>query len=65
LIEKIGEGGFGTVYSGLNINTNESVAIKIIKNKELDQDKAIVIKRELEALNLINHPNLIKKVDVI
>ena len=35
IIEKIGEGCFGSIYKGKNIRTNEEVAIKI---ESIDND---------------------------
>ena len=30
--KKLGEGGFGALYSGYNVKTNEDVAIKLVSN---------------------------------
>lgn len=49
IINKIGEGSFGTIFSGLNINSNESVAIKI---DELTD--RIVLKNEARIYNYLS-----------
>tara|TARA_Y100000768_G_scaffold125749_3_gene93227 strand:+ start:2124 stop:2978 length:855 start_codon:yes stop_codon:yes gene_type:complete len=46
--EKIGEGSFGTIYKGKNINTDASIAIKI----DLDKD-SLILKNEARIYNMM------------
>jgi len=58
----IGMGGMATVYSGIDTQTNEKVAIKLLKQEAILQDPDIVARfdREGEALRRLNHPNIVK-----
>ncbi|MEM7346030.1 MAG: protein kinase [Chloroflexota bacterium] len=58
----LGAGGMGTVYRGLDTQTREPVAIKILKPELTNHNPDIVerFKREGEALTRINHPNIVK-----
>ena len=64
--DKIGEGNFSEVYSGVNEKTGERVAIKVIqvssiKSKVLDA----LLRNEIAILKNLNHPNVIKCHDVL
>ena len=54
---ELGGGGFGIVFRGTNIHTQEDVAVKKVKNKS--QTEAY-IKRELEFMSKCIHENIIK-----
>ncbi|MDX2077670.1 MAG: protein kinase [bacterium] len=58
----IGMGGMATVYSGIDTQTNEKIAIKHLKRDIILQDPDIVARfdREGEALRRLNHPNIVK-----
>ena len=66
LIQKtIGRGTFGKVKLGLYIPTKEKVAIKILeKEKMIEKDDEIRIKREFDMLRKINHPNVIMVTEI-
>ena len=64
LLQKIAEGGMGTVYRGRNRFTNEIVAVKVVPPHLLSN--AVVIKRFEQEYNVarsINHPNIVKALD--
>lgn len=52
IITRIGEGSFGDIFAGYNINTNEKVAIKISKI-----DSNILLKNEARIYNGLNDIN--------
>ena len=60
LKEKLGEGGYGSVYKVLQKKTNYLRAVKAIKKKSVDKNEFI---NELEVLKTVDHPNIIKLFD--
>jgi serine/threonine-protein kinase len=56
---KLGEGGMGTVYHGIDIMLDRQVAIKVLR-PELATKDAVVERFRTEAVNLakLNHPNI-------
>ena len=58
--EFIGKGHYNIIYQGLNIKTGQIVAIKIFDN--LNLDKINLIKKNIEKIYSLNHPNLIKPI---
>jgi len=65
LLEKIGEGGMGTVYKAKCHLLNRFVAIKILK-AELSNDEEFVarFKREATSIARLSHPNIVNVHDV-
>jgi serine/threonine protein kinase len=64
LVEKIAEGGMGTVYRGRSLHTGETVAVKVVPQHLLSNP--IVLKRfeqEYNVARLIDHPNIVKALD--
>lgn len=55
----LGHGQFGTVREGYSLKTQQTVAIKSI-SKEKVGTKLHQLRRELEIMRLIDHPNVIK-----
>jgi len=60
ILEKIGEGGMGTVYRGIDVLLERQVAIKLLR-PELIHDKSLIERFRTEALALarLNHPNIV------
>jgi len=59
----IGQGAMGEVYRAHHIQTNQLVAVKILK-PELVRDKPELVERfvrEGEALRQLNHPNIVQR----
>lgn len=58
----IGQGGMGSVYKGIDSQTSETVAIKILKSEIIDRDPEALrrFRQEGEALRQLNHPNIVK-----
>lgn len=64
LVEKIAEGGMGTVYRGRHRTTGEIVAVKIVAPHLISNP--VVLKRfeqEYNVARLIDHPNIVKAID--
>jgi serine/threonine protein kinase len=64
LLDKIAEGGMGTVYRGRNQITGEKVAIKVVPAHLLANP--VVLKRfeqEYQVAKAIDHPNIVKALD--
>lgn len=62
---ELGSGGMGTVYKGLDTETNQTVAIKQLHPKLSDEQLIERFKREGEALRDLNHPNIVKMLDAV
>ncbi|EGR27938.1 protein kinase domain protein [Ichthyophthirius multifiliis] len=61
LIKVIGEGGFGQVLLGIHKQTQEKVAIKIIKTSAIGNANDIdMVFREAEIVKSLNHKNIVK-----
>ena len=61
LVRTLGEGSFGKVKLATHIVTNQQVALKIITRKKLiSRDMAGRVEREIEYLQLLRHPHIIK-----
>ena len=57
--DRIGEGGMGEVYRGLDTDLHRSVAIKVLPESFVtDTDRVARFRREAQLLAAINHPNI-------
>ena len=66
LKDKLGEGTFGIVRLGINKQTNEKVAIKIMdKLKILQYEDKTRVEREIKILKCLRHPNIVHLYNVI
>jgi serine/threonine protein kinase len=64
LLEQIGEGGFGIVYmADQQVPVRRRVALKIIKPGMDTKQVLARFKAELEALSLMDHPNIARALD--
>ena len=65
LIEKIGEGGMGTVFKARDGSSGRIVALKILPPK-LAEDKIFMgrFQREAIAVTRLDHPNIVRGLDV-
>jgi len=62
----IGEGQFGNVKICENVQSTKKYAIKIIKkNKVVSVAGVHRVQREISVLRKVNHPNIVKLVDVV
>ena len=62
--QKIGNGKFGLVKFGINKETKQQVAIKIMAKKNMDKSDLELAKVEIDILKIGQHPNIIKLYDI-
>ena len=62
--QKLGNGKFGLVKLGINKQTKEKVAIKIMNKKKMDTSDVELVRTEIEILKICQHPNIIRLYDV-
>jgi len=66
VLEKIGEGGIGSVFKGVHLATNRHVAIKLIETKASSGSKALLrAEREFRSANRLVHPNIVQALDLL
>ena len=63
ILKVIGDGTYGKVYAGVNKETNEKVAIKILKNKMSSWEEC-VLQNEVRFLGKLNNENIVKLLEV-
>lgn len=63
LAKKIGEGGMGNVYKAIQSPLNREVAVKLLKPSESNPEGEHYFLREVQAINMLRHPNIIGIVD--
>jgi eukaryotic-like serine/threonine-protein kinase len=64
LIERIGQGGMGTIYHAQQAGLNRAVAVKILKRElNVDPDTVARFHREANAMSLLTHPNTVRVYD--
>eukprot|EP01134_Creolimax_fragrantissima_P005775 CFRG5775T1 len=62
----LGEGTYGKVKLGVNTSTRKKVAVKFIKRENIKNEKHMTrVNREIAALHLLDHPNIVKLEDII
>jgi serine/threonine protein kinase len=60
--ERIGRGGFGTVYHATNPKTGDESAIKCIPLAGLSADSLASAESEIDLLKSLDHPNIVKYI---
>ncbi|KAK8939611.1 CBL-interacting serine/threonine-protein kinase 12 [Platanthera guangdongensis] len=62
----LGQGNFAKVYLARNARTGESVAIKVIDKEKILKGGLIAhVKREIEILRRVRHPNIVQLFEVM
>jgi len=59
--DEIGEGGFGTVYSGRGLRKHDAVAVKVFERNGTDEAwraKMRTVRREMALARAVKHPNV-------
>eukprot|EP00004_Rigifila_ramosa_P012333 TRINITY_DN2665_c0_g1_i1.p1 TRINITY_DN2665_c0_g1~~TRINITY_DN2665_c0_g1_i1.p1 ORF type:complete len:437 (-),score=79.93 TRINITY_DN2665_c0_g1_i1:5-1132(-) len=65
VVKVIGEGAFGKVRLAVDTNTGEEVAVKTYHLAKLQPVELERIRREVAALRVVSHPNVIKLAEAI
>ena len=61
LLEELGRGGMGVVYKARQIYLNQTVALKILPHRYLDDPQAVSrFRREMQSIGGLNHPNIVR-----
>ncbi len=68
VVHHIGSGGMGEVYLAEDTRINRQVAIKVVRNEAepypaTTQDTAHIFKREMRAITMLDHPNILPLFD--
>src|SRR5258708_5001281 len=63
--QKIGSGGMGDVFRGLDQRTDSTVAIKVLKSELATKEMIARFIREGEALRQLNHPGIVTLLDAV
>ena len=58
ILEKIGEGGMGVVYRAEDLKLRRTVALKFLRDRELNDDERRRFFREAQAAAGLQHPNI-------
>ncbi|KAJ7689456.1 kinase-like domain-containing protein [Mycena rosella] len=65
MLQTLGEGEFGKVKLGIHYKYGEEVAVKLIRRETADNEvKMAKIAREIEILDMLKHPNIVRLYDV-
>jgi calcium-dependent protein kinase len=60
----LGKGQFGEVHSAIHKKTNDLVAIKTVRKKDMKMIEVLQMLREIDVLKACQHPNIIRLIDV-
>jgi serine/threonine protein kinase len=68
VVSELGRGGFGVVYRGIQINTGQTVAIKVLhlNKRSTDSNGQAGIerfRREMQVISKLKHPNIVRLID--
>jgi serine/threonine protein kinase len=64
LLDKLGEGGMGTVFKARHTELDRLVAIKILRPGQLDREEAAArFRREIKAAGRLDHPHIVRAHD--
>lgn len=65
LQEKLGQGGFGSVFKGVHLETGETAAVKFVPKSSFQGFSDLQrVFQEIQALRNLRHPNVIRILDV-
>lgn len=62
----LGKGSFGKVKEALHVISGEKIAIKILEKDKIKKEEDLMrVRREIEILKRVRHPNIIQLYEVI
>ncbi|MEE9603018.1 MAG: protein kinase, partial [Thermoguttaceae bacterium] len=63
-LEKLGQGGMGTVYKARHEKLERIVALKVLQRHRMVDRQAIArFEREMKAVGSLEHPNIVRATD--
>ena len=66
ILRNLGEGSFGKVKEAMHVLTEEKIAVKVLeKEKITEEDDKMRVRREIEILKKVRHPNIVQLYEVI
>jgi serine/threonine-protein kinase len=64
IVDKVGAGGFASVYLGRKLDSNEVVAIKVLKQEYTDNPRFVErFRREAAMVSRLQHDNIVRMLD--
>ena len=63
ILEPLGAGGMGQVYRARHLKLDRDVALKVIAGRCIGPDASRRFEREMKAVGLLDHPNLVRATD--
>ncbi|KAI8371386.1 kinase-like domain-containing protein [Radiomyces spectabilis] len=60
LIKKLGDGAFSNVYEAIDLETDQTVALKAVRKFELSPTQKASILKEVQIMRTIDHPSIVK-----
>lgn len=63
--KELGAGNFSKVKLGVHVLTKEKVAVKMMEKTKMDQKAQRLLLREIDNMELMHHPNIIRLFEVI
>ena len=64
ILQQVGQGGMGLVYSAYDNELDRKVAIKLLRASQGDSLGAVRLHREAEAMARLTHPNIVRVYEV-
>ncbi|XP_063821207.1 microtubule-associated protein futsch [Ostrinia nubilalis] len=65
IVRKLGQGTYGKVQLGINKKTGQEVAIKTIKKCKIESEADLIrIRREVQIMSSVRHPNIVHIYEV-
>ncbi len=61
LLDELGQGGMGVVYKARQVYLNQTVALKVLPERYLDDSQAVArFRREMQSIGALDHANIVR-----